>query len=267
MAVVIDETIGRELLTVGRWRRQRGVVGVCLANRGRHERKARGKSRVVDTIGEKMVGDIPNRLRDNSRTAAKDDFMIVGLLHDKLGSSGESEVGFRVGLWGKTERVQAGRTWIVVLFDKELESSFHVFLQRNDSGKVTDERIVNRLLGDGMSALMVFPTKESTRRDRSRVENFRKIRLPGKYKANLDGRVVVTFSIEIVRDVRSLGLVAAGRTATTRLVGRRARFPFTRGICVIGRTHNLLEPDNTCTRDDLYTSNISFVVWGQWRYL
>ena len=248
MAIMIQEAIRGELLAVWRRRRQRGVVGMRLANHGRHEWQARGKRLVINTIGENMVSDIPNSLCNNRRTMAKDDFVVVGLLHNEFGSSGESEMGFRVGLWSKAKRVQGSRNWIVVLFDESLEAHFDFILQRNDVGKVVDENIVNRLLGSSVSALVAFPTYESTRRDRSRVENLRKIRLSGKDKTDLHCRVVITFSIKVVRDVRGLVLVATRRAATRRLVGRRACFPFTRGICVIGRTHNLLEPDNTCSR-------------------
>ena len=206
---------------------------------------------MADTVGKEMVGNIPNSFRDIRRTVAKDDFVIVGLLHNELGSGGKGKVGFRVGLWGKTERVDVGRAWIVVLLNESLESSFHVFLQRNDSGKVANEIIVDCLLGRGVGTLMILSTHETIQRDRSRVENFRKFRLPGECKAYLKGRVVTTFSIEVMRDVRSFVLVAAVGTATLRLVGRRARFPFARGIRVIGQTHNLLEPDNPCRRTTL----------------
>ena len=169
-------------------------------------------------------------------------------------------MGFRVGLWGEAKGVQGRGTCVAVLFDEIVKSSFHFFLQRDNSGKVANESITDSLLGSGMSALVILSTNESTLWDRCRVEQFRKILLSGKGKINLDRRVVITFSIEVVRDVSGLGLVAAGSAAASgRFLGRRARIPFARRICVIGRTHNLLEPDNTCSRDFLNTSN-RFVV-------
>ena len=50
---------------------------MCLANRGRHEGYALRKGFVVDTVGKEMIGDIPNRFRNNRRTVATDDLLIV----------------------------------------------------------------------------------------------------------------------------------------------------------------------------------------------
>ena len=78
MATMIKEAIGRELLAVWRRRWQRSVVSMRLANRGRHEGHALRKGFVVDTVGKEMIGDIPNRFRNNRRTVAIDDLLIVG---------------------------------------------------------------------------------------------------------------------------------------------------------------------------------------------
>ena len=98
--------------------------------------------------------------------------------------------------------------------------------------------------------LVISSTHELFGRQRVGREDGRKFRVTGKDKAKLDSGVVVVLLIEIVRSHRNPLGRTAGRSVTGgRFRGRRARFPSTRGIRVIGITHNLLEPDNTCSRD------------------
>jgi hypothetical protein len=82
------------------------------------------------------------------------------------------------------------------------------------------------------------------------IGRLEKYDMTGKNKAKLESRVVVVLLVVVLRSHGSPLGRTAGRSVTGRgFVGRRARFPATRGSRVIGITHNLLEPDNTCSRD------------------
>ena len=97
-----------------------------------------------------------------------------------------------------------------------------------------------------------------------RCENAGKNGFAREDETELYSWVVVTFSVKVMRcnNVTRVFLAAGITTAARRLLGRRARFPSS-GICVIGQTHNLLEPDNTCSRGFSNTSNVTDS-WGQY---
>ena len=122
--------------------------------------------------------------------------------------------------------------------------------------------IVNGLLDSRVVTLVIASTHELFGLHRVRHEDGYKFRMAGKDKAKLESGVVVVLLIVIVRSHGSPLGRTAGRSVTGgRFVGRRARFPFTRGSRVIGVPHNLLEPDNTCSRDS-WTLAMRFVELG-----
>ena len=101
-----------------------------------------------------------------------------------------------------------------------------------------------------MGAFVITSTHELFGRQLVRHENGRKFGVTGKDKAKLESGVVVVLLVEVLRSHGNPLGRTAGRSVTGGgFVGRRARFPATRGSRVIGITHNLLEPDNTCSRE------------------
>ena len=95
---------------------------------------------------------------------------------------------------------------------------------------------------------MVLAAHELVHRNCARRENAGKNGLAGENEAEHYSGVIVMFRIKVMRRYNVTGFfLVAGISTASRLVGRQARFPSS-GICVIGQTHNLLEPDNTCLR-------------------
>ena len=220
-----------------------------LANARRKEREMFGDEVVVDAVGKQMIRKVPNTLGKRRRTMAKDNLMNIGLSHDEFGHGGKRKVGIRVDFRGKLERVVYDRLGVVELFHERRKSLFRRLVKRHDLREIPYEDIVNGLLGSRVGTLVIASTHELVGRQLVDREDGRKFRVTGKDKAKLDSGVVVVLLIEVVRSNRNPLGRTAGRSVTGgRFGGRRARFPSTRGSRVIGITHNLLEPDNTCTR-------------------
>ena len=221
-----------------------------LANARREEWEMLGDEVVLDAVGKQMIRKIPNTLSKRRRTVAKDNLMNVGLSHDEFRHGGKRKVGFRVEFRGEFERVVYDRFRVVELFNEHRKGLFHRLVKRHNQREITYEDIVNGLLGSRVGALVIASTHELFGRQLVRHEDGRKFGLAGKDKAKLDSGVVVMLLIVIVRSYRNPLGRTAGRSVTGgSFGGRRARFPTTRGSRVIGVTHNLLEPDNTYSRD------------------
>ena len=131
---------------------------------------------------------------------------------------------------------------------ENLKALFQRIVYGNDTRKRIDNDIPNGLSCGDMGTEMVLAAHELVHWNRAWRENAGKNGFVGEDEPELYSGVIVMFCIIVMRRHKVTGgFLATGITAARRLLGRQARFPSS-GICVIGRTHNLLEPDNTCSR-------------------
>ena len=108
---------------------------VGFANVGRHARETRQDGRVVDAVGKKVIGDVPNVLGNGGRAKTKDDLLGIRLLHNELRSGREGEVGLRLHLGSKAKMGEVSGARMAAPFDDCHEPIFDRTFQRDDLGE------------------------------------------------------------------------------------------------------------------------------------